>query len=142
MEITNFITENFLSSFIGTLAAVELIVFTTKNFPLINKIPTKLYTFILAVIHLVIVQIIVGKAAITVEYVYISFLNSLIVELILCGGYDTLMSKFKDVKETLDEAEEGIVEINSEASKEVVDNNEDSTKTTENLKLSENNIKK
>ena len=48
MEITNFITENFLSSFIGTLAAVELIVFTTKNFPLINKIPTKLYTFILA----------------------------------------------------------------------------------------------
>ena len=89
MEITNFITENFLSSFIGTLAAVELIVFTTKNFPLINKIPTKLYTFILAVIHLVIVQIIVGKAAITVEYVYISFLNSLIVELILCGGYDT-----------------------------------------------------
>ena len=128
MEITNFITENFLSSFIGTLAAVELIVFTTKNFPLINKIPTKLYTFILAVIHLVIVQIIVGKAAI-------------IVELILCGGYDTLMSKFKDVKQTLDEAEEGIAEINGEVSKEVT-NNDDSSKAIENLKSSKDNIGK
>lgn len=141
MEITNFITENFLSSFIGTLAAVELIVFTTKNFPLINKIPTKLYTFILTVIHIVIVQIIVGKAAITVEYVYISFLNSLIVELILCGGYDTLMSKFKDVKQTLDEAEEGIAEINGEVSKEVT-NNDDSSKAIENLKSSKDNIGK
>lgn len=141
MEITNFITENFLSSFMGTLAAVELIVFTTKNFPLINKIPTKLYTFILAVIHLVIVQIIVGKTAITVEYVYISFLNSLIVELILCGGYDTLMSKFKDVKQTLDEAEEGIAEINGEVSKEVT-NNDDSSKAIETLKSSKDNIGK
>ena len=46
MEITDFLTQNFLSSFTGTLVAVELIVFTTKDFPLIKKIPTKLYTFI------------------------------------------------------------------------------------------------
>ena len=42
MEITNFVTESFLSSFAGTLVAVELIVFTTKNFPIIKKIPTNL----------------------------------------------------------------------------------------------------
>ncbi|WP_300954399.1 hypothetical protein, partial [uncultured Clostridium sp.] len=76
-----------------------------------------------------------------VEYVYISFLNSLIVELILCGGYDTLMSKFKDVKQTLDEAEEGIAEINGEVSKEVT-NNDDSSKAIENLKSSKDNIGK
>ena len=106
MEITNFVTENFLSSFAGTLMAVELMVFTTKNFPIIKKIPTKLYTVILAVIHLVIVQIVIGKADITVEFVYILFINSLIVELILCGGYDTLIDKFKSVTETLNKAEE------------------------------------
>ena len=57
MEITDFITKNFISSFAGALVAVELIVFITKNFPLIKKIPTKFYTFILAIIHLIIIKI-------------------------------------------------------------------------------------
>lgn len=116
MEITNFVTENFLSSFAGTLLAVELVVFTTKSLPLIKRIPTKLYTFILAVIHLIIVQVSSGKADITVEFVYILFINSLIVEVILCGGYDTLMGKFKNIKDTLNQASEDISNINNEIS--------------------------
>ena len=130
MEITNFVTENFLSSFAGTLMAVELMVFTTKNFPIIKKIPTKLYTVILAVIHIVIVQIVIGKADITVEFVYILFINSLIVELILCGGYDTLIDKFKSVTETLNKAEEDIAEINGVISNETTTNNADANNTT------------
>lgn len=116
MEITNFVTENFLSSFAGTLLAVELVVFTTKSLPLIKRIPTKLYTFILAVIHLIIVQVSSGKADITVEFVYILFINSLIVEVILCGGYDTLMGKFKNIKDTLNQSSEDISQINNEIS--------------------------
>ena len=116
MEITNFVTENFLSSFSGTLLAVELIVFTTKDLPLIRKIPTKLYTFILAVIHLVIVQVSSEKIDITVEFVYILLINSLIVDMILCGGYDTLIGKFKNIKDTLNQAEESISEINNKIS--------------------------
>lgn len=122
MEITNFVTENFLSSFAGTLMAVELIVFTTKSFPLINKISTKLYTFILAVIHLVIVQIVNGKVDITVEFVYMLFINSLIVEVILCGGYDTLINKFKNITDTLNKAEEDINQINNGVSKDIISN--------------------
>lgn len=116
MEITNFVTENFLSSFAGTLLAVELIVFTTKDLPLIRKIPTRLYTFILAVIHLVIVQVASEKIYITVEFVYILLINSLIVDMILCGGYDTLIGKFKNIKDTLNQAEESISEINNKIS--------------------------
>lgn len=116
MEITNFVTENFLSSFAGTLLAVELIVFTTKDLPLIRKIPTRLYTFILAVIHLVIVQVSSEKIDITVEFVYILLINSLIVDMILCGGYDTLIGKFKNIKDTLNQAEESISEINNKIS--------------------------
>ena len=52
MEITDFLTADFLASFTGTLIAVELIVFITKDFPLIKKIPTKIYTLILAIAHL------------------------------------------------------------------------------------------
>ena len=126
MEITNFVTENFLSSFAGTLVTVELIVFTTKEFPLIKKIPTKLYTFILAVIHLFIVQIIIGKSDITIGCVYLLFVNSLIVELILCGGYDTLMSKLKSVRKSANQSKEDIGEKNSK-------------KTTNNSKFANNN---
>lgn len=126
MEITNFVTENFLSSFAGTLVTVELIVFTTKEFPLIKKIPTKLYTFILAVIHLFIVQIIIGKSDITIGCVYLLFVNSLIVELILCGGYDTLMSKLKSVRKSANQSKEDIGEKNSK-------------KTTTNSKFDNNN---
>ena len=126
MEITNFVTENFLSSFAGTLVTVELIVFTTKEFPLIKKIPTKLHTFILAVIHLFIVQIIIGKSDITIGCVYLLFVNSLIVELILCGGYDTLMSKLKSVRKSANQSKEDIGEKNSK-------------KTTTNSKFANNN---
>lgn len=114
MEITNFVNENLLSSFLGTLSTVELIVFTTKSFPVINKIPTKLYTFILAVIHLVIVQILSVDVNITVEFIYILIINSLIVEVILCGGYDALMGKFKNIADVVNKVEEDITLINNE----------------------------
>lgn len=115
MEITGFVTQNFLSSFAGTLVAVEIIVFTTKNFPIIKRIPTKFYTFILSIIHLIIVQVTNGKTDITVEYIYMLFINSLVVVLILCGGYDTIMEKFKNIKETLNLAEADIAQVNNKA---------------------------
>lgn len=98
MEITDFLTQNFLSSFTGTLVAVELIIFITKDFPLIKKIPTKLYTFIWAVVHLIIVKVTSGVMELNVECIYRLFINSLVVTLILCGGYDTIMQKFNVIK--------------------------------------------
>ena len=140
MEITNFVTESFLSSFAGTLVAVELIVFTTKNFPIIKKIPTKLYTFILAVIHLIIVQVVIGKADITVEFVYILIINSLILEVILCGGYDTLMDKFKNIKDTLNQAEENIAQINGVISNETTTENSAANNAVTNNTSSDNAV--
>ena len=140
MEITNFVTESFLSSFAGKLVAVELIVFTTKNFPIIKKIPTKLYTFILAVIHLIIVQVVIGKADITVEFVYILFINSLILEVILCGGYDTLMDKFKNIKDTLNQAEENIAQINGVISNETTTENSAANNAVTNNTSSDNAV--
>ena len=93
MEITDFLTQNFLSSFTGTLVAVELIVFTTKDFPLIKRIPTRLYTFSWAIIHLIIVKFTGGVMELNVECIYRLFINALVVTLILCGGYDTIIQR-------------------------------------------------
>lgn len=98
MEITDFLTADFLASFTGTLIAVELIVFITKDFPLIKKIPTKIYTLILAIAHLSIERVATGCVWNNVECYYRLFINSLVVVLILCGGYDTVMLKFKGLK--------------------------------------------
>ena len=77
MEITDFLTQNFLSSFTGTLVAVELIVFTTKDFPLIKRIPTRLYTFSWAIIHLIIVKFTGGVMELNVECIYRLFINAM-----------------------------------------------------------------
>lgn len=131
MEITDFLTQDFLSSFTGTLIAVELIVFITKDFPLINKIPTKIYTLILAIIHLVIVKLTNGTLALNIENFYRLFINSLVVALILCGGYDTIMAKFKSIKDTLEKATddikgiEEIVDTESKNSEVKIESEED-----------------
>ena len=132
MEITDFLTQNFLSSFTGTLVAVELVVFVTKDFPLIKKIPTKIYTLVLAIAHLIIVKTATGSIVMSVECYYRLFINSLVVVLILCGGYDTIMEKFKSIKDITSNLESEVKEIeqngssaSSEAQKDIENNNEE-----------------
>lgn len=93
MEISKFITVDFLASFTGTLFVVELIVFVTKNLPIIKKIKTRIYTFVLVMIHLIIMGIITGTATATLVYSYTAFVNSLIITAMLCGGYDVIVNK-------------------------------------------------
>ena len=60
---------------LGVLAFItNIIVEMTKDLDPIKKMPTKLYTFILAVMHLIIVQVSSGKVDITVEFVYICYI--------------------------------------------------------------------
>lgn len=141
MEITNFVTKSFISSFPGTLASVELIVFTTKEFPLIKKIPTKLYTFVLAIIHLIIVQVSIGKNDVTVELVYMLLINSLMVEVVLCGGYDTLMSKFNGIRDDLNQGQD-INEVNNKISNNMTSNNMPSNHSVEVSKTTIKDIEK
>lgn len=95
MEITNFLTLEFLLTFIGTILAVELIVAFTKELPLIKKIPTKVYTLLIAMAHLFIVQVIGGQVVITILNMYLMFINALIIAVMLCGGYDFAVGKIK-----------------------------------------------
>ena len=82
----------------------------------------------------------IGKADITVEFVYILFINSLILEVILCGGYDTLMDKFKNIKDTLNQAEENIAQINGVISNETTTENSAANNAVTNNTSSDNAV--
>lgn len=134
MEITDFLTQDFLASFTGTLVAVELVVFITKDFPIIKKIPTKIYTLILAIAHLIIVKTATGSIAMSVECYYRIFINSLVIVLILCGGYDTIMVKFKSIGDITSSSESEVKELEQNdngdrsAEQKAIENNNEENK--------------
>lgn len=88
MEINNFLNMDFLAGFAGTIVGVELIVYCTKELPFIKKIPTRIYTFLLAVIHLFIVKYAMGALDLTLGNVYLLIINSFLISTVLCSGYD------------------------------------------------------
>ena len=91
MEITNFLSKEFLSSFVGTSIAVELIIHFTKELPLIKKIPTRLYTVIISLIHLFIINISINSMEINIINIYCLIINAFVIALILTGGYDFIL---------------------------------------------------
>ena len=109
MEITNFVDMDFLMSFTGTLVTVELLVFCTKGFPLIKRIPTRFYCFLIALAHISIVKCISNTMVFTVDGFYLMIINSVFISVILCGGYDVVV---------------GNIKIPSNISNKEIDNNE------------------
>lgn len=97
MELTDFLNEAFIKTFSGTLISIEIIVFVTKSLPLIKKIPTRVYTFVLSLAHLIIVKVSLDAAPWSVEGIYILILNALAITVILCGGYDSIMLKIQGI---------------------------------------------
>lgn len=99
MELTDFITLDFIKTFSGTLIAIELVVAVTKGIPIIKRIPTRIYTFFLTVIHLIIMRASSGSNEYTIQSCYLLFLNSIVISIILCGGYDTMINKVNKIKD-------------------------------------------
>lgn len=88
MGISNFLSDDFLSTFAGSIIAVELIVAVTKELPFIKKVPTKIYTAILAFIHLLIINANNGTLNTKISCIYCIFINAIVIAVLLCGGYD------------------------------------------------------
>lgn len=95
MEINNFVNMDFLAGFAGTIVGVELIVYCTKELPIIRKIPTRIYTFVLTVIHLLIVKYVMGSLDFTLGNIYLLVINSLMISTMLCGGYDVALGNIQ-----------------------------------------------
>ncbi|MBL4932178.1 MULTISPECIES: hypothetical protein [Clostridium] len=86
MEINDFITFDFLSSYVGTVIVTMLIVQFLKDIPFIKKIPTRYFTFLVAFITILISGIYHGT--ISFSNLYIMLINAILVTFTATGGYD------------------------------------------------------
>lgn len=93
MEITDFLSAEFLITFMGSLLAIEVLVTYTKELPFIRKIHTKYYVAIISVFHLVFINYVTGVITISAINTYMLIINGLIMALMLNGGYDFVINK-------------------------------------------------
>ena len=84
---------NMLGSFAGAASAVGLITQITKNIPGIVKLPTQMWSYILALAVLLLAQ--AFTVGLTLSGAVISLFNAALVSLSANGGYQAL-SKMKD----------------------------------------------
>lgn len=96
MEFNDFITLEYLCTYMGTVVVTMLIVQFTKDLPGVKKIPTRYYTFLVAFLNLLICSIL--NSTFTIAKVYLMLINSMLVTFTATGGYD-----FSIKKSTLDE---------------------------------------
>lgn len=94
MEITNFLTTDMISSFAISLLIIELMVQFTKELPVIKKIPTRFYTLLITILHLIVInQVITLFPLPSVVGIYCLICNAFIISAVLTGGYDLVTGK-------------------------------------------------
>lgn len=98
MEFNDFITLEYLCTYIGTVVVTMLIVQFTKELPGVKKIPTRYYTFLVALFNILVCSIL--NDTFTISNLYLMFINSMLVCFTSTGGYD-----FSIKKVTADELE-------------------------------------
>lgn len=100
-----FVTWEILASFAGCLAAVLVLTQLTKGLGFISKIPTQLWSFVLAIIVLYPAYYFTGTLSVSTAAI-VPF-NAAIVSLAANGGYEAINKWFngKVVVEDIDNAE-------------------------------------
>ena len=104
MEFTDFLTIDYISTFMGTVAVTMLIVQFLKELPGIKKIPTKYFTFIVAFLNILICSFITGNFA--VSNLYLMLINAMLVTFTATGGYDFAAKNVKIQKDKSTELKE------------------------------------
>ena len=84
-----FLTWELLGTYSGTLGMVLILTQLTKALPGIQKIPTQLYSYLVALAVMTVTAIFGGRTAAS-DFVLLIF-NAAVVALSANGGYDALM---------------------------------------------------
>ena len=88
-----FLTWEMLGTYSGTLGMVLILTQLTKGLPGIQRVPTQLYSYLIAVVVMVFAAIFGGKIGIA-DFVLL-FFNAAVVALSANGGYDALVGVLK-----------------------------------------------
>jgi hypothetical protein len=91
-----FFTWDRLGTYAGAAALVALVTQLTKNLPYISKIPTQVWSYILAVLVLIASQVFTG--ALSASSAALSLANGVLVSLASNGGY-SLITRVKGAAE-------------------------------------------
>ena len=97
MEFTDFLTIDYLCTYMGTVVVTMLIVQFLKELPGIKKIPTKYFTFIVAFLNILICSALTGNFA--VSNLYLMLINAVLVCFTATGGYDFAVKSVKIQKD-------------------------------------------
>lgn len=84
-----FLTWDMLGTYSGTLGMVLILTQLTKTLPGIAKIPTQLYSYLLALVIMAVTAVFGGRT--TVSDMILLFFNAAVVALSANGGYDALV---------------------------------------------------
>lgn len=94
MFIFDFITKEMATTFIYTLGLIEIIVALTKNLPIIKKIKTDLYVFLVTELYLVLVFFTTGIIEFNVlNSIVWLFVNAIWITGLLTGVYKVVFTK-------------------------------------------------
>ena len=93
---TDFFTWDRLKTYYGAAALVALVTQLTKELPYVKKIPTQVWSYILAVLVLIASQVFTGT--LTASSVALSLANGVLVSLASNGGY-SLITRVKSAAE-------------------------------------------
>ncbi|WP_125152350.1 hypothetical protein [Clostridium rectalis] len=97
MVFEDFLTIDYVATFMGTVVVTMLTVQFLKELPGIKKIPTKYFTFIIAFFNILICSIV--KKNLSLSGLYLISINSMMVTFTATGGYDFTIKTIKFDKE-------------------------------------------
>lgn len=92
MDFTFFNWE-YLATFAGCMVAVGILTELLKNVGFIAKIPTQLFSWVMAFVILILAQLFTGN--LTVDSAVISILNAAVISLATNGGYEAIVNLVK-----------------------------------------------
>lgn len=90
-QLTEFLSLDYISTFIGTVIVTMLLVQFLKDLPFIKKVPTKYFTFIIAFVNILMCSILLDTFK--VSNLYLMFLNAMLITFTSTGGYDFTIKK-------------------------------------------------
>lgn len=91
MDLT-FFDWSMLGSMTGAVLAVVVLTQITKNIPGIAKIPTQIWSYLLAAVVLVL-ALVFGETEVTANGVVLALINAAVVSLAANGGYEAVTRK-------------------------------------------------
>lgn len=91
MDLT-FFDWSMLGSMTGAVLAVAVLTQLTKNIPGIAKIPTRIWSYLLAAVVLVL-ALVFGETEVTANGVVLALINAAVVSLAANGGYEAVTRK-------------------------------------------------